>query len=431
VAKSKGHESICAYTIREGLEMASTEPFDVVFLDVQLPDGNGLDIVSKLEKLPSAPEIIIITGYGDPSGAGFAIKSGVWAYLEKGSGINEITLSLQSALQYRKQKQAGAGVGHGGMNRDGIVGSSPGLEACLEQVVQAAASDASVLITGETGTGKELFAQAVHRNSRRCHGNFVVVDCAALPENLIESMLFGHEKGVYTGADHAREGLIRQANGGTLFLDEIGEMAPPLQSRLLRFLQDHKIERLGSTRSIALDVRVVAATNRNLDEAIAKGIFRADLYHRLNVVKITMPTVRERREDIPLLASYFAAKYAKACKRNVNGISPAARALLQSYEWPGNVRELENAIERAVVLGSADVIEADDLPERILESANSGKLPMAKYYEAVKQAKRELILNALEQAKGNYTEAANALGVHPNNLHRLIRTLDLKTAIGK
>jgi len=311
-----------------------------------------------------------------------------------------------------------------------MVGESPAMGDIYRFIERVAPTNSAVLICGESGTGKELAAHAIHANSPRAVKPFVVINCAALVETLLESELFGHERGAFTGAITQKKGKLEVADSGTLFLDEIGELALPLQSRLLRFLQDHKIERLGSTRSIELDVRVVAATNRNLDEAITKGIFRADLYHRLNVVKVTMPTVRERREDIPLLASYFAAKYAKACKRTVNGISPAARALLQSYEWPGNVRELENAIERAVVLGSADVIEADDLPERILESANSGK-PMAKYYEAVKQAKRELILNALQQANGNYTEAANALGVHPNNLHRLIRTLDLKTTIGK
>ncbi len=311
-----------------------------------------------------------------------------------------------------------------------MVGESPAMGEIYRFIERVAPTNSAVLICGESGTGKELAAHALHVNGPRAEKPFVVINCAALPETLLESELFGHERGAFTGAIAQKKGKLEVAHGGTVFLDEIGELAPPLQSRLLRFLQDHKIERLGSTRSIELDVRVVAATNRNLDEAIAKGGFRADLYHRLNVMKVTMPPVRERRPDIPLLASYFVAKYSNACKRTVNGISAAARALLQSYEWPGNVRELENAIERAIVLGSADVIEADDLPERILESANSGKVPMAKYYEAIKQAKRELILNALEQAKGNYTEAANALGVHPNNLHRLIRTLDLKTAIG-
>lgn len=312
-----------------------------------------------------------------------------------------------------------------------MVGESEAMRDVYHFIERVAPTKSAVLICGESGTGKELAAHAIHANSPRAVKPFVVINCAALPETLLESELFGHEKGAFTGAIALKKGKLEVADAGTVFLDEIGDLAPALQSRMLRFLQDHKIERLGSTRSIELDVRVVAATNRNLEEAIADGLFRADLYHRLNVVKMTMPPLRERREDVPLLASYFAAKYSKACKRTVNGISPAARALLQGYEWPGNVRELENAIERAIVLGSADVIETDDLPEQLLESANGSKMPMAKYYEAVKQAKRALILNALEQAKGNYTEAANALGVHPNNLHRLIRTLDLKRAIGK
>ena len=312
-----------------------------------------------------------------------------------------------------------------------MVGESPAMGEIYRFIERVAPTNSAVLICGESGTGKELAAHAIHVNSPRAVKPFVVINCAALPETLLESELFGHERGAFTGAITQKKGKLEVAEGGTVFLDEIGDLAPSLQSRLLRFLQDHKIERLGSTRSIGLNVRVVAATNRDLVEAIAKGAFRADLYHRLNVVQMTMPPIRERREDIPLLASYFAAKYSKACKRTVNGISPAARALLQSYDWPGNVRELENAIERAVVLGSADVIETDDLPEQVLESANTGKLPIAKYYEAIKHAKQELILSALKQAKGNYTEAASALGVHPNNLHRLIRTLDLKTAVGK
>jgi transcriptional regulator with GAF, ATPase, and Fis domain len=312
-----------------------------------------------------------------------------------------------------------------------MVGESSAMGDIYHFIQRVAPTNSAVLICGESGTGKELAAHAIHANSLRAAKPFVVINCAALAETLLESELFGHERGAFTGAITQIKGKLEVAEGGTVFLDEIGELAPPMQAKLLRFLQDHKIERLGSTRPLHLDVRVVAATNRNLEEAIAKGTFRADLYHRLNVVKFTLPALHERREDIPLLATYFAAKYSKACKRNVDGVSPAARAVLQSYAWPGNVRELENAIERAVVLGSSNVIETDDLPEHILESTNSVKLPIAKYYEAIKEAKRELVLNALEQAMGNYTEAANALGVHPNNLHRIIRTLDLKAAIGK
>jgi two-component system, NtrC family, response regulator HydG len=312
-----------------------------------------------------------------------------------------------------------------------MIGESPAMQEVYQFIQRVAPARSAVLICGESGTGKELAAHAIHVNSPRAAKPFVPINCAALTETLLESELFGYERGAFTGAVGSKEGKLAVANGGTVFLDEIGEMTLPMQSRLLRFLQDHKIERLGSTRSIKLDVRVVAATNRNLDEAIDLGTFRADLYHRLNVVKVTMPALRDRRDDIPLLASYFAEKYGNECKRAINGITPEARAVLQSYDWPGNVRELENAIERAVVLGSSDLIGVEDLPRRLLESAEDGNAPNAKYYDAIKDAKRQLIMNALEQSKGNYTEAAKSLGIHPNNLHRIIRTLDLKAAVAK
>jgi len=312
-----------------------------------------------------------------------------------------------------------------------MIGESAAMQDVYRFIQRVASARSAVLICGESGTGKELAAHAIHANSPRARQPFVPINCAALTETLLESELFGHEKGAFTGAIGKKQGKLEVAHGGTVFLDEIGEMTPPMQSRLLRFLQDHKIERVGGTRAMELDVRVIAATNRNLEEAIKIGTFRADLYHRLNVVKVTMPALRDRRDDIPLLASYFAAKYAKECKRAVTGISPEARALLQSYEWPGNVRELENAIERAVVLGSQETIGPEDLPRRILDSADSTAAIGVKYYEAIKDAKRQLIINALEHAKGNYTEAAKALGIHPNNLHRIIRTLDLKAAVAK
>jgi len=312
-----------------------------------------------------------------------------------------------------------------------MIGESETIQEVYRFIQRVATAKSAVLICGESGTGKELAAHAIHANSPRAAQPFVPINCAALTETLLESELFGHERGAFTGAIGKKQGKLEVANGGTVFLDEIGEMTLPMQSRLLRFLQDHKIERLGGTRSMELDVRVIAATNRNLDEAIKTGTFRADLYHRLNVVKVTMPPLRERRDDIPLLANYFAAKYAKECKRAITGISPEARALLQSYEWPGNVRELENAIERAVVLGSHETIGPEDLPRRVLDAAENSAAIGVKYYEAVKDAKRQLIISALEQAKGNYTEAAKALGIHPNNLHRIIRTLDLKSAVAK
>jgi len=311
-----------------------------------------------------------------------------------------------------------------------MIGESAPAQEVYRFIQRVAPAKSAVLICGESGTGKELAAHAIHTNSPRAAQPFAPINCAALPDTLLESELFGHERGAFTGAVGRKQGKLEVAHGGTVFLDEIGEMPLTMQSRLLRFLQDHKVVRLGGTRPIELDVRIIAATNRNLEEMIKAGTFREDLYHRLNVVKITLPPLRERKEDIALLASYFTAKYAKECKRAVNGITPEARALLQTYSWPGNIRELENAIERAIVLGSADMIGMEDLPRRIFDAPDSAHLP-ATYDEAVKDAKRHIVLNALAQAKGNYTDAARALGMHANNLHRIIRTLDLKAATTK
>jgi transcriptional regulator with GAF, ATPase, and Fis domain len=312
-----------------------------------------------------------------------------------------------------------------------MIGESRAIREVYGFIQRVAPARSAVLICGESGTGKELAAHAIHANSPRSRQPFVAINCAALTETLLESELFGYEKGAFTGALTKKEGKLEVANGGTVFLDEIGEMTLPMQSRLLRFLQDHKIEHLGGTRSIELDVRVLAATNRNLEEAITNGTFRADLYHRLNVVKVTMPPLRERREDIPLLSNYFVAKYAKECKRALIGISPEARTLLENYDWPGNVRELENAIERAVVLGNSEIIGVEDLPRRLSESGEPDTHVAGNYNDAIKDAKRQIIKRALEQANGSYTDAAKALGIHPNNLHRIIRTLDLKAAVAK
>jgi Nif-specific regulatory protein len=307
-----------------------------------------------------------------------------------------------------------------------MIGESPPMQQVYAFVSKAAPTDSTVLISGESGTGKELAAHALHQSSKRADKPFMAVNCAALAESLLESELFGHEKGAFTGALTQRKGRLEVADGGTLFLDEIGELSPALQVKLLRVLQEREFERVGGTRTIKVDIRLIAATNRDLDEAIAKGSFRQDLYYRLNVVALEMPALRKRQEDIPLLASYFAAKYADKCNRRVTGISPEAKARLITYDWPGNVRELENAIERAVVLGTTELILAEDLPEAVLESEVSTGAPLTKYHEAVAETKKQIILSAMDQAKGSYTEAAKILGVHANYLHRLIRNLNLR-----
>ena len=310
-----------------------------------------------------------------------------------------------------------------------MIGESASMRKIYQRISRVAPSDSTVLIRGESGTGKELAARAIHANSGRRENAFVAINCATLTENLLESELFGHEKGAFTGAVSQKKGKIEVAERGTLFLDEVGELPPTVQAKLLRVLQEREFERLGSTRPIKADVRVIAATNKDLEDAIRQGTFRKDLYFRLNVVSLAMPPLSARREDIPLLANYFVSKYGRKCKRKVIGISPEARACLVEYAWPGNVRELENAIEHAVVLGAADFIGLEDLPEAVIESRQLNQLPSLKFYQAVAETKKQIILEAIRQAGGNYTEAAKSLGIHPNNLHRLMRNMNLKGAI--
>jgi transcriptional regulator with GAF, ATPase, and Fis domain len=311
-----------------------------------------------------------------------------------------------------------------------MIGESPRMKNIYQFIGRVAATEATVLILGESGTGKELAARAIHRNSARAERPFVAINCAALTETLLESEMFGHERGSFTGAIAQKKGKIEVACGGTLFLDEIGEMPIGMQAKLLRVLQEREFERVGGTRTIPADIRLIAATNRDLEEEVKAGRFRADLYYRLNVVSFTMPSLRERREDVPLLAAYFLTRHANKCKRQVAGFSKEARQVMQSYDWPGNVRELENAIERAVVLGSADTILPEDLPEALLD-APPGVRALARYHDALNQSKKQLILNAFQEARGSYTEAAHILGVHPNYLHRLIRNLDLRADLKK
>jgi transcriptional regulator with GAF, ATPase, and Fis domain len=312
-----------------------------------------------------------------------------------------------------------------------MVGRSARMREVYQFIERVAPSDSTVLICGESGTGKELAACAIHQNSSRKDQPFVALNCAALTETLLESELFGHEKGAFTSAVSQKKGYLEVAEGGTIFLDEIGELSPILQAKLLRVLQEREFVRVGGTRPIKINVRFLAATNKDLQKVVREEKFRADLFHRLNVISITLPPLREHPEDIPALADYFSARYAKKCNRNVRGISDQAMACLTQYDWPGNVRELENAMERAVVVGSSERILPEDLPETLLEGAKSGENVPAKYHEAIRSLKKQLILSALEQGGGSVTEAAKLLGVHANYLHRLVRNLELRGTMKK
>ncbi len=343
------------------------------------------------------------------------------------AGISAVALENARRLQWLEEENERLTVEIS--QERSLVGEGARMKEVYQFLKRVAPAEATVLIEGESGTGKELAARAIHRNSPRATKPFVAINCAAIPETLLESDLFGHERGAFTGAASQKKGRFEVADGGVVFLDEIGDLAPALQVKLLRVLQEREFERVGGTHPIKVDIRLIAATNCNMEQAVRNGKFRQDLYYRLAVLKITMPTLRERREDIPLLVRHFVQKHAKHCKVKPRPVSREALACLVNYDWPGNVRELENAIEHALVLGASDMILPEDLPESLLERTPQPEMTEAKYHMAVKELKKQLILDAVEQTQGSYSDAARILGVHPNYLHRLIRNLELKESL--
>jgi len=353
VVSRLGHAATAASTLAEGLDRVSREEVDVVFLDVRMPDGNGLDAIAHIRRAPSQPEVIVITGWGDPDGAERAMRQGAWDYIEKPPSVKTMTTPLLRAMEHRRRGRA--------VEEDvapfrfaGVTGGNPKRAQCLERAARAAASDVNVLLTGATGAGKELFARAIHENSPRRHGEFVVVDCAALPAGIVESVLFGSEKGVYTGADRKREGLLLRAHGGTLFLDEVGELPLGVQKAFLRVLQERRLRPVGGLTESPCHFRLVAATNRDLEAMAAKGLFREDLLFRLQGVGIELPPLAGHPEDILDFAAHFTKESAERLGIAAKPLSEDfARALL-AYSWPGNVRELKNTMEGALALAAAD-----------------------------------------------------------------------------
>lgn len=444
LVQRKGYAPSCATSLREGLQQAQSEDFDLVFLDVRMPDGNGLDCLPLIDAAPSRPEVIIMTGFGDPDGAELAIKSGAWDYIEKGFSIKEINLSLERALQYRKEK---LGVAQGNrtipLKREGIIGNSPALNACLELVAQSAGSDANVFITGETGTGKELFARAVHDNSARSKENLVVVDCTSLPETLVESLLFGHEKGAFTGAERAREGLVRQADKGTLFLDEVGELPMQLQKAFLRVLQEHRFRPLGGNREVSSDFRLIAATNRDLDAMVEEGTFRSDLLFRLRSFIIELPPLRKRKDDIKALARYHVDRFCEQYGQASKGFSPEFLAMLTSYPWPGNVRELVSTLERTLAATRFEqTLYPQHLPSHIrihvrraqmekdasAPAASDAALPsgtlqtLQDYRESIwNQAEQQYLVQLMDKNRDDITAACEMSGLSQSRLYALLK----------
>ncbi|QEM67277.1 sigma-54-dependent Fis family transcriptional regulator [Geobacter sp. FeAm09] len=435
-----GHDASWRKSLREGVPLAVSRPFDVVFLDIHLPDGNGLDLLPVIQAAPSSPEIIIMTGADEPDAAETVIRSGAWDYVTKGAPPEEIRLPLVRAIQYRQEKLFCSRKNVTALKRDGIVGSSRKLTACLDLVAQAAVNDTTVMITGETGTGKELFARAIHHNSGRAGGNFVVVDCAALPDTLVESLLFGHEKGAFTGAEHGRDGLIRQAHGGTLFLDEVGELSVSVQRAFLRVLQEHRFRPLGGSGEVESDFRLVSATNRDLDALVQGGQFRSDLLFRLRSFTIEIPPLRDRLDDVKELVRYHMDRLCERYGLAHKGFAPEFLQSLGAYAWPGNVRELINTLDRVIASARYEpTLFPKHLPSDIrIQAARAagghvrqgdaspapvrGLPPLHDFRdEAAHRAENNYLHELIAITGGNITEACRISGLSPSRLYALMK----------
>jgi DNA-binding NtrC family response regulator len=424
-----GYRVSTAATGGDGLARLEAEGPQLVLLDLGLPDMNGLDVLTAMRTRAPDVVVVMITAYGTVERAVQAMKQGAYDFVLKPFEPDHLTLIVQKALEReRLTSQVHALAEAIGQRYHLVGGQSPAMQQALAQAQRVAQSSATVLLLGESGTGKELFAHAIHTWSARQAHPFLAVNCAALTRDLLESELFGHERGAFTGAHQLKKGKVELAQGGTVFLDEVGDMPLELQVKLLRFLQEREIERVGGTRTIPVDTRIIAATNRDLVEAIRAGHFREDLYYRLNVVAITLPPLRQRREDIPALAHHYVQRFAAETKRPVTDLAPEVLDRFLAYPWPGNVRELANVIERAVVLGEGPQITLQDLPPALGEAPPplaSSAAPPGSYHDAVAAFQRELLRQALAQAQGNHTAAARALGLQRTYFHRLLKSFRL------
>jgi DNA-binding NtrC family response regulator len=411
----------------QALTAIRKDPPDLVLLDLEMPRMGGMEVLRALRKEAIDVPIIVITAHGSIATAVEAMKEGAHDFITKPIDAKHFDIVVRKALE-REGLKRGLDLlsEETGSRYQLILGTSQKMKEAVETARKAASSKATVLLLGESGTGKEVFARAIHNWSERKNHPFVAINCVGLSKELLESELFGHEKGAFSGADQQKKGKIELANGGTVFLDEIGDVSQELQTKLLRFLQEREFDRVGGVRPIKVDVRIIAATNRDLEGAIKNGRFREDLYHRLNVVPITLPPLRERAEDIPILAQYFMDRYAQEAKKHHTEIASDAVQRLCSYDWPGNVRELGNVIERAVVLGNGPLLAIKDLPSRIVATAARPSSPdVRSYREDMEYYRRELVLAALERSHGNRAAAARALGLHEKYLFKLLRSLGI------
>ncbi len=439
----KEYEAEAFSSLKEGLIIAEEEVWDVVLLDVNMPDGNGLEYLPRFIKSRSQPEVIIVTGDGAPDGAKKAIQGGAWTYIEKPNLIRDLSLHLTRALQYREEKKRVNAIPLV-LKRKHIIGDSEAMRRCYDDLAKAAVSDVNVLIIGETGTGKELFARAIHRNSSRARHDFLVVDCASLPENLIESALFGHVRGAFTGADVSRNGLVKHADKGTLFLDEVGELPMTMQKTFLRVLQERSYRPLGAGKEVQSDFRLVAATNRNLEKMVAQGTFRKDLLYRLKGLALQPPPLRKHKEDIKDLVLYYMAKLGERYSQETKGMAPDFIEALVDYDWPGNVRELFQTIEQ-VLAGAVNAptlfcvhlpeafrirmahnemqfMETIDQAEKKRPKIGKKTLPWRDYKTEVE---KEYMIHLMQECEGNVKTACSLSGLSRARLYQLMNRYNM------
>ena len=421
----EGARVFTALSGQEALDLCRKHSVDVVLTDLMMPGMDGHELLEALKTISPDSEVVLMTAYGTVENAVAAMKRGAYDFVEKPVKRQAIVKTVRKAIEKHSLVVENKTLKKRLMKfeKRSIIGNAPSFRKCMETAIQAAPSQATILLLGESGTGKELFARMIHENSIRSQASFVAVNCAAIPETIMEAELFGYERGAFTGAIQRRDGRFKMADGGTIFLDEIGEMSPAAQVKLLRVLQEGEFESLGG-KTIQSDVRVVTATNRDLEEEVKRGTFREDLYYRLNVIVVNLPPLRQRLEDIPLLADHFLSMYASRNNKQIEEISPDALNLMTSYYWPGNVRELENVIERAVVLNRNSTIETSDLPSRISdEERYQGQITVS-IGTPLEEMERRMIRETLRHTKGDKKLAARLLGIATRTIYRKLETME-------
>jgi DNA-binding NtrC family response regulator len=426
--ESLGYRVSRASDGQQALELIDHQDPQMVFLDIEMPRMKGLDVLREIRKREKDFPVVMITAYGSIDLAVEAMKEGAYDFIPKPFKANHIALVVEKAMERQRLRREKEVLSEEVGKRYRLVaGDSTKLNAAIGAAKKAAASKSTILLLGESGTGKELFARAIHNWSDRKDRPFIAINCVGLSKELLESELFGYEKGAFTGASQLKRGKIEIANGGTVFLDEVGDISEELQAKLLRFLQEREFERVGGTQLIRVDVRIIAATNRNLESAVKEGRFREDLFYRINVVPIVLPPLRGRKEDVPSLAQFFLQRFSIESKKSFTAISQEALEALNAYDWPGNVRELANVIERAVVLGQPPTIQIEDLsPGIVAAEAETGSPSMPQsYHESIDEYRREVIVNALAQTQGNRAAASRLLGLQRSYLLRLMKSFDI------